>query len=311
MRIVSPTLNNIHHAVKILLDGGIVAIPTETVYGLACNALDPHAALEVFKAKNRPADNPLIVHIARKEQLGLVASSWPNYVETLIDRFWPGPLTLVLPKNPYIPYEVTGGQETVGVRIPSHPVALALIREAGVPVAAPSANRFMCLSPTHPDHIDSELAPYVPLILNGGPCKIGLESTVLDCTQTIPRILRPGDISRGEIQAALGQPLISFGVEALRKSPGMYLRHYAPKAIVILTKKLTPHQAGLTFEDPTNEIQLKMPLDPRAYAISLYDSMHRLDNLGLSEIHVQLPPNLPEWEAVLDRLKKASHAGSE
>ncbi len=307
MRIVSPTLNNIRHAVKILVDGGMVAIPTETVYGLACNAFDPAAALEIYKAKKRPLDNPLIVHIAHEDQLALVASSWPPYIKTLIDRFWPGPLTFVLPKTPNIPYEVTGGRDTVAVRMPNHPVALALIKEANFPIAAPSANQFMKLSPTHPKHIDKELAAYIPLVINGGSCSIGLESTVLDCTQNPPRILRPGDVSRGEIQAALGQSLINIGSDTLRKSPGMYLRHYAPQATVILTKKLSPQQAGLTFEEPTNEIQLKMPLDPRAYAMSLYDSMYRLDNLGITEIHVQMPPALPAWEAVLDRLKKASH----
>ncbi len=311
MRIVSPTLNNIRHAVKILMDGGMVIIPTETVYGLACNAFDPSAVLEIYKAKNRPLDNPLIVHIAHEDQLPLVASSWPPYVKILMDRFWPGPLTFVLPKTPDIPYEVTGGRDTVAVRMPNHPVALALIKESKFPIAAPSANQFMKLSPTHPKHIDKELAALIPFVINGGSCSIGLESTVLDCTQSPPKILRPGHVSRGEIQASLGQPLIHFGSDTLRKSPGMYLRHYAPQATVILTQKLNPHQAGLTFEEPTNEIQMKMPFDSKAYAISLYDSMYRLDQLGVSEIYVQMPPALPEWEAVNDRLKKSSHPSIE
>ncbi|HTQ09972.1 MAG TPA: L-threonylcarbamoyladenylate synthase [Fimbriimonadaceae bacterium] len=306
MKILPATEANIAKAAKAILAGKLVVMPTETVYGLAADAANPEAVRRIFVVKDRPAENPLIVHIADAGQIEAIASAFPEAAQTLAGRFWPGPLTLVLPSAGSVAQECTGSAGTIAIRMPAHPVALALIRTSGRPLAAPSANRFMKLSPTKAEHIDPEIAKQVAMILDGGPSEIGVESTVVDCTNSSPRILRPGGVSRGDIEAALGGPLGSLPSHLPRSSPGMYSRHYAPRAKVLLVTRLGPEMTGLTFDEPANDRQIKMPLSPSAYASILYDCLHRLDFLGVEELAIQAPPEEPEWEAVQDRLRKAS-----
>jgi L-threonylcarbamoyladenylate synthase len=263
MKVVPATLENVTRAAEILRAGGLVAMPTETVYGIAVDATNAEAVHRLFALKGRPANNPLIVHIAEFRQIESVASECPETARLLAERFWPGPLTFVLPKHPDLPLEVTGGGQTVAVRMPRHPVALSLIGLLGNPVAAPSANRFMRLSATRVEHLDEQIVSGLDLILDGGPCPVGLESTVLDLTEDPPRILRPGGITRGDIQAAIGGPLYRNARQGGRKSPGMYARHYAPNAPLFVVDKLGPDQEGLVFDAPQNSRQVKMPLAPR------------------------------------------------
>ena len=278
-------------------------MPTETVYGLACIATNREAVRKVFEAKGRPADNPLIVHISNFEQVAELTEGASREAEELAGAFWPGPLTLVLKKRSLIPDEVTAGRDTVALRIPAHPIARSLIQATGAPLAAPSANRFMALSPTRAQHIAPDVAERLTLILDGGPSEVGIESTVVDCTEAV-RILRHGGISRAQIEAVLGHP-ISAGDERT-KAPGQYPRHYAPRTRVELVPRLGPEDAGLTFDDPCNPQQIKMPPDPAAYAARLYNALHALDCQDLSVLKVQSPPTTDAWEAVWDRLKKAS-----
>lgn len=310
-KIVAATLKNIGAAAEAIKSGKLVIMPTETVYGLAADATNSAAVRKIFTAKERPTENPLIVHIADIAQLESITKDVSADAHLLAERFWPGPLTLVLPKNESVPEEVTGGLDTVAVRMPAHPVALSLIRRAGVPIAAPSANRFMKLSPTKAEHVDSVLARRVELVLDGGPAKVGVESTVVDCSGEYVRILRPGGVSRGDIEACLGHPLGQNPPDDIRRSPGMYARHYAPKATVKLVDKLGEKQAGLTFSTPENDKQIKMPKSVAAYSSVLYDNLHKLDRMRVSTIYVQQPPEGEEWEAVRDRLTKASEPKEE
>jgi len=306
MKIVEATLENISLAADIIRKGGLVAMPTETVYGIAVDVMNRDAVLRLFEAKGRPADNPLIVHIDSMAMLNVVTFQNTPLVERLAERFWPGPLTMVLRKQPDILNEVTGGLPTVAVRQPRHPVAMGLIGLVGRPLAAPSANRFMRLSATRAQHIDPVLASKLDLILDGGACPVGLESTVLDMTSEPPRILRPGGISRGEIQAAIGNSLGQKALAKGHKSPGMYPRHYAPASKLILVDIVPDDVLGLVITQPRTPLHIKMPSDPIAYGASLYDALHRLDQQGRDAIYVQKPPASPEWEAVHDRLNKAS-----
>lgn len=301
-----PTPLNLQLAADAILRGELVCMPTETVYGIAADATNPEAVRQIFAAKDRPADNPLIVHISDFVQLEDVVAEWTEAADVLANRFWPGPLTLVLKKSELIPDEVTGGLDTVAVRMPDHVVALELIELAGVPLAAPSANRFMHLSPTRAEHVDPKIAERVTMILDGGPCRIGLESTVIDVSVSPPRILRPGGISRGDIQAALGRPLGQQPPSEIRRSPGMYMRHYAPQAKLEFVDSLAPDMVGLGFGTPRNDRQIRMPDDPNQYAAGLYAALHRLDAGRPAVIYLELPPDEAEWEAVHDRLRKAA-----
>jgi L-threonylcarbamoyladenylate synthase len=217
--------------------GRLVAFPTETVYGLGANALDEKAVRRIYEVKQRPASSPMIVHVASIEMARSLAREWPESAEKLAQAFWPGPLTLVVPKQPSIPPVVTSGIDTVGLRMPSHPVALALIRAAGVPVAAPSANRFKGLSPTTAGHVRASLGGRVDMILDGGMTKVGIESTVLTLATATPRILRPGMISRKDIEAVIG-PVEEGAATAkdLLSSPGMHSRHYSPRTRLFLVE---------------------------------------------------------------------------
>jgi L-threonylcarbamoyladenylate synthase len=299
------TLTNIRVAAQALLDGKLVVIPTETVYGLAADATNRAAILSIFEAKGRPADNPLIVHVGEPSWVDDLATDVPKYARSLIREFWPGPITLVLQKLPHVLDEVTGGLETVAIRMPQHGVALEVIRAAGIPVAAPSANRFMSLSPTRANHIDPLIAGRAAMVLDGGPSNVGLESTVVDCTGDKPRILRPGHVGKKEIEETVGIEVLLGPTEA-RRSPGMYARHYAPQTPVCLVPKLEPDQAGLVLSELTNPAQVLMPTDPVAYGALLYETLYDLDQVGLEMIFVEEPPQSPAWEAVWDRLRKAS-----
>lgn len=307
MTIVEPTPEMIAHAGDLLIDGGVVVIPTETVYGLACNAMDEDAVRRVFEIKGRPAENPLIVHLSEAEQMEDVAVDIPDLAWKLAARYWPGPLTMVLRRGPEVPKVTTGGLETVAVRVPAHVVAREIIEAAGCPIAAPSANVFMGLSPTNAFDLDPEILVDVDLVVDGGPCEYGLESTVIDLTEETPRILRPGAVSRGEIQSLIGRPLGHMPPEEVRKSPGMYRRHYAPSSPVRLVDRgLQADEVGLTFGAAQSELQVKMPKDARAYGAVLYSALKQLDLRKPKAILVEEPPEGAEWEAVWDRLRKAS-----
>lgn len=309
MNILQPTDENIALAADALRRGLLVAMPTETVYGVAADATNREAVKKVFDLKGRPPENPLIVHVATFDQVLPLVQDVPAAAKVLADRFWPGPLTLVLPKSGLVPPEVTAGLDTVAVRMPKHPVALSLILATGKPLAAPSANPFTQLSPTRAEHIDSELAKGIALVLDGGPCYVGLESTVVDLTLDPPAILRPGGVSRGDIQAALGVPLGQIPSAKMRTSPGMYPRHYAPRVPVYLVDRVSEDAAGLVLGPPSNPLQIRMPRDAVAYACALYDALHRLDQQEPTAIFVERPEGGPEWEAVVDRLVKASTPG--
>ncbi|MNS19548.1 Threonylcarbamoyl-AMP synthase [compost metagenome] len=326
---VSPAAPNpaaIQAAAEILRRGGLVAFPTETVYGLGANALDETAVAGIFTAKGRPATNPLIAHVADVEMAKTVVAEWPETAERLAAAFWPGPLTLVLPKGPAVPMSVTAGLPAVGVRVPAHPVAIALIREAGVPVAAPSANPYMGVSPTAAEHVAKGMAGRVDLILDGGATSVGLESTVLDLTRPVPTVLRLGGLPVAKLREVLGEVdvLVSEGgePETHLPSPGLARRHYAPKAAVRLVgdrATLIAEAGRLTtagervgvmalgpIELAPSVVVEAMPVVPDLYGSRLYATLHALDALGLSAIIVETPPDGEAWGAVRDRLRRAT-----
>ncbi len=298
-----------------------MAFPTETVYGLGANALDESAVLRIFAAKGRPAGNPLIVHIAAPEDLSNIAQD-AEKADPLVARFWPGPLTIILPKKPAIPDAVTAGGRTVAVRMPSHPVALALIRAAGVPIAAPSANRSETISPTQAEHVVESLADAVDLILDGGHTQVGLESTVIDLTEDPPRLLRPGMVLPSEIEAALGHSLARGPASSSQpRSPGQMPRHYAPRTPLKVTSDIRsalqerlPKPFGILAFGSIDNIPvgleiaqiILMPRDPASYAAMLYDALHDLDQASLSLILVEAVPDGDEWLAIRDRLSRAA-----
>jgi L-threonylcarbamoyladenylate synthase len=290
----------VEQAAALIRQGKLVAFPTETVYGLGANALDARAVARIFAAKGRPRTSPLIVHVDSVAMAQTFSAAWPDAAETLACRYWPGPLTLVLPKQPAIPDIVTAGLPTVGLRMPAHPLALELIRAAGVPIAAPSANRFTELSPTAAGHVPEEIADGV---LDGGPARVGIESTVLSLTGA-PALLRPGVIPLTEIEALIGPVAIADGPgEGAHASPGMHQRHYRPATPLFLIASGDPKPAG---RGALLRLGCEMPADPLAYAAILYETLHRLDAESLDWIAVERPPDTPEWAGVLDRLRRAA-----
>jgi L-threonylcarbamoyladenylate synthase len=278
----------IERAARIIREGGLVAFPTETVYGLGANALDEAAVERIFAAKGRPASSPLIVHAADTAMARALVSDWPPLAEKLATAHWPGPLTFVLPKAAHVPDRVTAGLPTVGVRVPDHPIALALIRAAGVPIAAPSANRFTQLSPTETAHLDAELADYV---LDGGPSRVGIESTVVSLVGERPVLLRPG------VLAIDGLDSYTVPANGAHSSPGMHPKHYAPRTRLVLGEP-PPQGRGHV---------LALPSDPRIAAAELYATLHKLDRMHYDWIAVALPPDTPEWAGVRDRLQRAAN----
>ena len=340
----APDADSIQQAADILRGGGLVAFPTETVYGLGANALDAQAVERIYEAKGRASNNPLIVHVSDEAAARDLVDAWPEAAQKLAARFWPGPLTLVLPRQSQIPDVVTGGGDTVGVRVPAHPVALALLRACGLPLAAPSANRSLQLSPTRAAHVLDGLDGLIDALLDSGPTTGGLESTVLNLTTRRPTLLRPGLISPAEIEAVVGPiyrrppALKENALNAPLPAPGMLSRHYAPRAPL----EIVPYGGGriealldaghvvghlrpdLPPGDPQGDIQRrleaaqegleryanlhvrKMPTDPMAYAAVLYDRLHELDARGVTCILVDAPPESEAWLAIRDRLRRAA-----
>lgn len=312
-------------AAAVLRGGGLVAFPTETVYGLGALALDEQAVARIFAAKGRPADNPVIVHVADVGAARGLAAVWPAAADTLAQAFWPGPLTLVVERSPLVPAIVTAGGATVALRCPAHPVALALLRAVGAPIAAPSANRSTQLSPTTAAHVLKQLAGRVPLVLDGGPADGGLESTVVDVSVEPPRLLRPGLIGVPALELALGRPLAESAerpaIQAPARSPGQMAIHYAPvvplelangaaRRVAELLEQgrrvgwLSLGETGPAGRDSLNRIDL--PRDAAAYAAELYAALHRLEDAGVERIVVSRPPSSAEWQAVHDRLNRAA-----
>jgi len=287
---VSP---EIEKAAELLRTGRLVAFPTETVYGLGANALDEAAVRRIFEAKGRPYSSPLIVHVASIEMARGLASEWSENAERLAMRFWPGPLTIIVPKSFRVPDMVTAGLPSVGLRIPAHPMARALIEAAQIPIAAPSANRFTELSPTMAEHVQEGLAD---MVLDGGPCTVGIESTVISLAGPTPRILRPGMITQTEIEQVIGPVQLGGGVE----SPGQHPRHYSPRTPIILGYPPT--------EGCGRHLSLaKMPRDASSYAERLYRVLHELDQQGYDWISIELPPDTPQWAGIRDRLTRAAN----
>ncbi len=331
----APESEAIARAAAVLQAGGLVAFPTETVYGLGANALDAQAASSIFRAKDRPVYDPLIVHLADGEDLPIAAAQVSAVARELAACFWPGPLTLVLPRAPRIPTEVTSGGETVAVRVPAHPVAQALIRAAGVPVAAPSANRFGRISPTRAEHVLADLAGRVDVILDGGPTPVGVESTVLSLVMPVPTILRPGGISREALVAILGEVRVLEPITPETETapaPGMALQHYAPRAPLTLFRGepaamlaalrdaaqayldagervglLLADEDGATFRDLPVTVQCAGPsADVTRVAQQLFASLRALDRAGVSIILARDFGAAGLGLAIRDRLTRAA-----
>lgn len=322
-------------AVRLLVAGGLVAIPTETVYGLAARADDPEAVCRIFAAKGRPATNPLIVHVADEAMARSLAAAWPDAAARITARLWPGPVTVVVPRGQSIPDEVTAGGATVAIRCPEHPLTRRLIEKAGVPLAAPSANRSLAVSPTTAAHVLESLGNRIELILDGGPCSRGIESTVVDCTSSPPRILRPGPVNREQLEAACGERFAATAAShgdaaaSVARSPGMMARHYAPKTPLFLARDAAARVADLlasgkrvgwltlAAEAPETRrlavsqdlLVIPMPADPDAFAAQLYATLHALDKRQLAAIIVDELPTGDAWQAVRDRLTRAATVG--
>jgi L-threonylcarbamoyladenylate synthase len=295
-----PNPEELARAAEAIREGRLVAFPTETVYGLGANALDAAAVERIYAAKGRPSSSPLIVHVADEAMAKSITAAWPDVAHLLASRFWPGPLTLVVKKSAAIPDVVTAGLDSVGVRVPAHPMALELIRLAGVPIAAPSANRFTQISPTTAEHVRESLGDRVDMILDGGPTQVGIESTVVSLTGEVPVVLRPGMISQAELETTTGKVWGVISLAEKAESPGMLPKHYAPRTrlYVIDPSETLPYGRGYILE---------MPTDPKEYAAVLYAELHRADKEGWDWIGVAKPPETPEWAGILDRLKRASH----
>jgi len=303
-----------------LAQGEAIAFPTETVYGLGADAANPAAVAKIFALKGRPPDHPLIVHFADPAALDTWAIDIPASARTLAARFWPGPLTMILRKSPRVPAAVTGGQDTVGLRCPSHPVAQALLREfarvGSGAVAAPSANKFGHVSPTTAAHVRDEFGADL-FIIDGGACEVGLESTIVDLSRGAPVLLRPGGISRTALAQALGESPRDRDADAPRAS-GTLAAHYAPRTALAL---VDADQLAIELEQPANAAVLALQEpprnarvvswitaapDPSAYGHDLYANLRKLDASGAKRILVQSPPDIPGWEAVNDRLMRAA-----
>jgi L-threonylcarbamoyladenylate synthase len=295
----------VEHALAVIRAGGLVAIPTETVYGLAADASNETAVRRIFVAKGRPSDHPLIVHVASAEQLPEWSSNVPPTAALLADTCWPGPLTLLVPRAAHVLDVVTGGRATVGVRVPSHPLTTELLARFGGGLAAPSANRFGKVSPTTADHVRADLGDLVDFVLDGGPCPVGVESTIVDCTVDPPQILRPGGIPSEQVAAILG------GLVAPTAGPsraaGMLASHYAPTAEVILAEDRM--QATLLLADIPHAVLIDHGEDLVSYARHLYADLREADTAGAEVIVAVLPPAEGLGHAIRDRLRKASHRG--
>ena len=317
-------------AVRLLGAGQLVAFPTETVYGLGADAMDDAAVARIFAAKGRPGDHPLIVHVSDSHAATRFAHDVPDFAQRLMAAFWPGPLTLILPRREGIAAAAAGGQASIGLRCPSHPVAQALLQagaRARPPIAglaAPSANQFGRVSPTTAAHVQAEFEAGLPLIIDGGPCQVGIESTIIDCTRGVPVLLRPGVLTRERIEAACGQPLRTQEelAGAAPRAPGTLRSHYAPRARV----RLMEAQALQTALDVLGEgaasiatysrvvlltrsaavLRRRMPDDAAETARQLFAVLRQFDAQGVRLIWVETPPDTPDWDGVRDRLQRAA-----
>jgi L-threonylcarbamoyladenylate synthase len=291
--------------------GKLVAFPTETVYGLGANALDAAAVARIYEVKGRPAASPLIVHVDSVTMARSLAREWPEEAAALTAAFWPGPLTLVLEKASAVPAIVTAGLHSVGLRMPSHSLALALIREAGVPIAAPSANRFTRLSPTSAAHVAEGLGDGVDVLLEGRAGEVGIESTVLSLVGPVPRLLRPGMVTRSQIEAVIGSVETGGAADGAHPSPGMHPKHYSPRTPLFVGGPRSHGRGGYIFigersAGPRAAVEVRMPPEAQAYAAALYETLHALDRQLLDWIAVEPPPEGPEWEGIWDRLRRGA-----
>lgn len=320
----------VERAAQALADGQLVAMPTETVYGLAARADDDAAVARIFAAKGRPADHPLIVHVADLEAVSHFAAEPGEAARRLMVAFWPGPLTVIVPRRTGVAAAAAGGQDSIGLRMPSHPMARALLAAAarrGVPgVAAPSANRFGRVSPTTAAHVVSEFGPEL-IVLDGGACPVGIESAIVDCTRAMPALLRPGQLSRSQIEQVLGRPLAAPDAASPRAS-GTLASHYAPRAAVRLWDAAalaaacvssgvapaagSPRGVAVYSRTkpvlPAGWVWRAMPTDAAAAAHELFSVLRTLDDLGVEAIWVERPPPGADWDGVRDRLQRAAHA---
>ena len=314
-------------AVDLLRAGELVAFPTETVYGLGADAANPAAVAKIFAAKGRPADHPLIVHIAGHDAVDHWAEQVPAVAWELMEAFWPGPLTLILKKQAWVPDAVTGGQDTVGLRVPGHPVALELLRRfaaatgAHAGIAAPSANRFGRISPTTAAHVREELGERVALVLDGGPCTVGIESTIVDCSRAEPVVLRPGHISPAHLEAVFGRRLAIETAAGAPRVSGSLAAHYAPQTPMRLVagarlldflnaQRHKGDRCGVISHSQSPQAGMPhawrlMPADPVGYAHDIYAALRDMDHAGVDLIVVEALPEAAEWTAVADRLRRA------
>ncbi|HMJ92140.1 MAG TPA: L-threonylcarbamoyladenylate synthase [Candidatus Acidoferrum sp.] len=322
----TPALFNaaVEQAARLLRAGEVVALPTETVYGLAANALDPAAVRRIFEIKQRPAHNPIIVHVSDVAMARTCVTHWPEMADRLATSFWPGPLTLVLPRARNIPDEVTAGGSTVGVRAPSHPLMQAVIRACGFPLAAPSANLANELSPTNAEHVLRSLGDRISLIVDGGQSQVGIESTVLDISVSPPRVLRPGMIHEESLLAVTGELQCGAGESGALRSPGLLRKHYSPKARLIVLAWKSDHELETLVANfaPLEKIFIiahthipthdrfagvsVIPHDAEAFARAIYSELHRCDAERASVIVVEHVPDEPAWRGIADRLGRAA-----
>lgn len=313
--VVPATPENLERAAQIIRSGGLVAFPTETVYGLGANALEATAAAKIFAAKQRPSFDPLIVHVSDRKMLQQVVRGVPAMAEKLMERFWPGPLTLVLPKSERVPGIVTAGLPTVAVRMPAHPVALELIRRAEVPVAAPSANPFGYLSPTRAEHVERMLGEQVDLILDGGSTEFGVESTIVLLADK-PVLLRYGAVALEELEKVLGSLELQVGNSEKPLVPGQLPRHYAPRTPIYIAPpedvplELRKKVGYLAFQQVPKGFKVVKVLSPTGNlleaAAHLFEALHQLDRLGLEAIYAEPVSEVGLGRAIMDRLRRAS-----
>lgn len=312
---VLPTPKNLQKAAQIIQGGGLVAFPTETVYGLGANALNAEAVAKIFAAKQRPSFDPLIVHVASLEMLSKVVNEVSPLAQKLIEQFWPGPLTLVFAKSAFVPGIVTSGLPTVAVRMPDHPVALELIRQSGVPIAAPSANPFGYLSPTRAEHVERMLGNRVDLILDGGPTAFGVESTILLLAEK-PVVLRFGAVSAEALEAVVGPVELRVGESLKPLVPGQLPQHYSPRTPIQIASpeevplELRKKVGYLAFKDVPKGFKVVKLLSPTGdlleAAAHLFEALHQLDRLGLGAIYAEPVPEAGLGRAIMDRLRRAS-----
>ncbi len=310
---------SIRQAAEIIKKGGIVAFPTETVYGLGADTYNPLAVVRIFEVKRRPSFDPLIVHIAHPAHLMKLVKEIPSSAKKLTEKLWPGPLTVVLLKEEDVPEIVTAGLPSIAVRMPDHPMALSLIKESNCPIAAPSANPFGYLSPTTADHVREQLGDQVDLILDGGPCPVGVESTIVSFLDGKPRLLRPGGVSLEEIESVIGEVEISPIQEDKPFAPGMLPKHYAPRTPIVLdwdekSRDLYKNRdvGLLAFQEPKRHLKfhsvevLSKKGDMREAAANLFSAIRRLDALDLDLIVAEPFPEIGLGRAIMDRLRRAT-----